>query len=53
MIGAGIKGVLNFAPIRLRAPEEVVVNNVNLVLELENVSYFVNASSKTRGRQEK
>lgn len=53
MIGAGIKGVLNFAPIRLRAPEEVVVNNVNLVLELENVSYFVNAASRTRARQEK
>jgi redox-sensing transcriptional repressor len=40
MIAAGIKGILNFAPIQLRGPEEVVINNVNLVLELENVIYF-------------
>ncbi|MDD5746214.1 MAG: redox-sensing transcriptional repressor Rex [Candidatus Omnitrophica bacterium] len=43
MVGAGIKGVLNFAPIRLRAPEECVINSVNLVPELENVIYFSNA----------
>lgn len=53
MLGAGIKGILNFAPIRLRAPEEVVINNVNLVLELENVVYFVNAASKTRNRHDR
>ncbi len=43
MISAGIKGVLNFAPIRLKDTPDVVVNNVNLELELENVIYFVNA----------
>lgn len=48
MFGAGIKGILNFAPIRLRASEDFVVNNVNLELELENVIYFVNALSKTK-----
>jgi redox-sensing transcriptional repressor len=48
MLACGIKGVLNFAPIRLRAPEEIVVNNVNLELELENVIYFVNAQEKTK-----
>jgi redox-sensing transcriptional repressor len=47
MLAAGIKGVLNFAPIRLRIPQDVVVNNVNLELELENVIYFVNAINKT------
>jgi len=40
MVSAGIKGVMNFAPLRLRAPADVVVANVNLVLELENVIYF-------------
>ena len=41
MFGAGIRGILNFAPIRLRTPnDECVVNNVNLVGELENVIYF-------------
>lgn len=48
MLSCGIKGVLNFAPLRLRAPGETVVNNVNLELELENVIYFVNALEKTR-----
>ncbi|MFA4992663.1 MAG: redox-sensing transcriptional repressor Rex [Candidatus Omnitrophota bacterium] len=48
MLACGIKGVLNFAPLRLRAPEDVVVNNVNLELELENVIYFVNAQEKTK-----
>ncbi|MHB9154654.1 MAG: redox-sensing transcriptional repressor Rex [Endomicrobiales bacterium] len=46
MAGAGIKGVLNFAPIRLRMPEDVVVNNVNLEQELENVIYFVHTMGK-------
>jgi redox-sensing transcriptional repressor len=47
MLQAGIRGILNFAPIRLRIPEDIVVNNVNLELELENVIYFVNTLSKT------
>ena len=50
MVSAGIKGVLNFAPIRLKDSPDVVVNNVNLELELENVIYFVNALEKT-GKQ--
>jgi len=47
LVQAGIKGVLNFAPIALQAPEGVIVNNVNLELELENLIYFVNASEKS------
>jgi redox-sensing transcriptional repressor len=41
LIQAGITGILNFAPILLLTPEEVMVNNVNLAIELENLSYFV------------
>jgi redox-sensing transcriptional repressor len=44
MLSAGIKGVLNFAPICLKAPDGCVVNNINLESELENLIYFVNAS---------
>ncbi|MFP4417126.1 MAG: redox-sensing transcriptional repressor Rex [Chitinivibrionales bacterium] len=47
MTAAGIKGVLNFSPIQLKAPDGCVVNNVNLELELENLIYFVNAMEKT------
>ncbi len=41
LIQCGITGILNFAPIVLHVPEEVMVNNVNLAIELENLSYFI------------
>mgnify|MGYP000358092966 CR=1 FL=1 len=47
MIGAGITGILNFAPIQLRGADGVIINNINLEVELENLIYFVNASEKT------
>jgi len=47
MIGSGIQGILNFAPIQLRGAEGVIINNINLEVELENLIYFVNASEKT------
>ena len=40
LVEAGIVGILNFAPIVLTVAEEVMVNNVNLAIELENLSYF-------------
>lgn len=47
MLPAGIKGILNFAPICLRGPEEVIISNINLETELENIIYFVNVAKKT------
>jgi redox-sensing transcriptional repressor len=41
LVVAGISGILNFAPIVLHVPDEVIVNNVNLAIELENLSYFI------------
>lgn len=41
LVNAGIAGILNFAPIPISVPEEVMVNNVNLAIELENLSYFI------------
>ena len=38
---AGVVGILNFSPIVLAVPEDVMVNNVNLAIELENLSYFI------------
>ena len=46
MLSAGIKGVLNFAPICLKAPGGCIVNNINLETELENLIYFVNAAER-------
>jgi len=47
LLSAGIKGILNFAPIRLKEREGCVIENINLVTELENIIYFVNAMEKT------
>jgi redox-sensing transcriptional repressor len=41
LVEAGITGILNFSPIVLSVPEDVMVNNVNLAIELENLSYFI------------
>lgn len=41
LVEAGIQGVLNFSPAVLQVPPDVTVNNVDLALELENLSYFV------------
>jgi len=40
LIGAGANAILNFAPVVLHVPNNVVVSNVNLAIELENLSYF-------------
>ena len=41
LIESGILAILNFAPIILQVPDNVVVNNVDLAIELENLSYFI------------
>jgi redox-sensing transcriptional repressor len=41
LIESGVMGILNFSPIVLAVPEDVIVNNVNLAIELENLSYFI------------
>ena len=46
MLAAGIKGILNFAPIFLKGPEDCIINNINLELEIENMIYFVNAPNE-------
>jgi redox-sensing transcriptional repressor len=47
MLAAGIKGVLNFAPICLKAPAGCVVRNLSLETELENIIYFTNIAAET------
>jgi redox-sensing transcriptional repressor len=40
-VEAGVNGILNFAPIRLNVPPEVPVEDVNLVIELEALSFQI------------
>jgi redox-sensing transcriptional repressor len=41
LIGAGITGILNFAPVTLSVPETVTVAEVDLAIELEQLSFAV------------
>jgi redox-sensing transcriptional repressor len=40
-VKAGIKGILNFAPIRLKVPGHVPFEDVNLVMQLEALSFAI------------
>jgi redox-sensing transcriptional repressor len=39
LIRAGVKAILNFAPIQLHVPQDVAVQTVNMALELETLSF--------------
>lgn len=41
LVRAGVRGILNFAPVRLRVPPDVVLKNVDVTLELEGLSFAV------------
>lgn len=49
LIRHGIKGIVNFAPVLLKVPEDVFINNVNLCDELESVIYYVHRQIQTDG----
>lgn len=49
LVGSGIKGIVNFAPVLLKVPADVIVNNVNLCDELESVIYYVHHKLKSEG----
>lgn len=40
LVGAGVCGILNFAPVRLRVPVSVFVDNMDLTTSLEKVAFF-------------
>lgn len=41
LVASGVTAILNFAPVQLQVPGEVTVKTVNLVLELEALSYVI------------
>lgn len=54
---AGIKGVLNFTPVKFKSTDDMIINNFNIEHELVNLIYFVNryqkeSVSKTRVKQD-
>lgn len=42
LIEAGIKGIMNFTPVRLTTPQAVQVQSVDLTNELQTLIYFLN-----------
>ena len=46
-VNAGIKGILNFAPVQLQVPDGIPVENANLVMELEALSFQITRALKT------
>lgn len=45
-IQAGIQGILNFAPVKLQAPDTVHVVNTDVSLELQRLAYYVPKTTK-------
>lgn len=40
LVRCGVRGILNFAPVRLRVPAEVYVEDFDMAVGLEKVAYF-------------
>lgn len=45
LINAGIRAILNFAPVKLNIPKEVKLRSVDLSAELINLTYFLSSLS--------
>ena len=52
LIRAGVQGILNFAPIPLRLPSNIYVEDIDLTMSLEKVAYFARGGEPV-ARQEK
>ncbi|GAB2484305.1 redox-sensing transcriptional repressor Rex [Alkalibacterium psychrotolerans] len=42
LVEGGVKGIMNFTPIRVTVPEHIRVHNVDLTNELQTLIYFIN-----------
>jgi len=50
-VQAGIRGILNFAPVRLRVPAHVHVEDIDMTVSLEKVAYFARQSEERQARR--
>jgi redox-sensing transcriptional repressor len=41
LVRAGVTGILNFVPVRLKVPPHVTVQHVDLAIEIESLSYYL------------
>ena len=47
LIEVGVKGILNFTPLRISVPESVLVENVDLTNELQTLIYFLDLEKQS------
>jgi redox-sensing transcriptional repressor len=47
LVRAGIKAILNFAPVQLRVPSDVALRSVNMAMELEALSFALSNRNPT------
>jgi redox-sensing transcriptional repressor len=52
VVAAGVRAILNFAPIKLDVPADVALKSVNMALELEGLSYALVQGSQRARRPE-
>ena len=50
LVQAGIRGILNFAPVRLRVPPHVHVEDIDMTVSLEKVAYFARQGGERESR---
>lgn len=46
LVETGVRGILNFTPVRLSVPKEVQVQNIDLTNELQTLIYFIESTQK-------
>src|SRR5205085_9033127 len=46
VVAAGVRAILNFAPVVLRVPAGVKVNHVDLKTEIEGLAFFLRAEAR-------
>lgn len=47
LVSAGVRGILNFAPIRLRVPPHTYVEDIDMTMSLEKVAFFARKGSQS------
>lgn len=46
LVNCGIEGILNFSSTRIKTPDSIFVNNVDLTVELQLIAYYVKTNTK-------
>ena len=53
VVEAGVKAILNFAPVKLRVPDDIHVHNADLTIELQSLIYYSSGEEERLNRLKK